>query len=162
MFESLNKNDDVFMTFVNRLLKAPTWRTTQTIVEQNENFLNDPVFFTFIDKHISDITNFEVQSKVSELRELLTNCHINGISKTFDAKINEVITREPARARRDLDLASMGVDTEKVVKLFTAIKNRNLNEFLKGERVLAKILSDKEAYDYLVNRYADLYRDIIG
>lgn len=152
----------MLLHLIKSLLKAPTWREAQWIVEQHPSKLLDPSVDSYIQSLIEDQESERTQRLLEEIRLLLADCREIGIEQAFEMKINTVVRQDPQRTRRQLDLDSLNVTADEAVRLLTAMRlsvrrdTQDIIELWQENPKLSSIASNQEALTCLLRRYPDL------
>jgi CHAT domain-containing protein len=151
------ESQSLIIYLIRSLLKAPTWREAQWIVEQHQvELLQDPSVDTLLQSLAVNQKNVRTQRLLEEIRAVLSRCREVSIEQAFEEKIYAVISQEPERIRQQLDFDSINISADQAVQLLTAMVTQNIDTLWRTHPELVGIATDQETLMALLRRYPDL------
>ena len=140
---------------IKALVKAPTLRQAQWIVEQHEEELLDKKIDPFLQSLANNQQDERTGRKLEEIRAVLARCREVGIAPAYEEKIAAVIAEEPGRKREQPDFDSMDISAEQAVQLLTAMVTNDVTLWRTNPELVG-IGLNQESLKHLLRRYPDL------
>ncbi len=144
---------------IKALVKAPTLREAQWIVEQHKEELLDKKIDPFLQSLANNQQDERTGRKLEEIRAVLIRCREVGIAQAYEEKIAAVIAVEPERKLYQPDFDSINISAEQAVKLLTVMVTGNDDDILTlwlTNPELSCIAKNQEFLKHLLRRYPDL------